>query len=127
VVKSLPQYHLQVINGMFYIDAVQLANDLETSYTTLVKPHLTTASGGVDPAEMQKRVDEIETLYEQMGTDVLSKLSPPVAPQAAPIAQVPPPGASGPYGYVTTSFSPPVQGVTGPSGPPKSDVSSSTP
>lgn len=116
VVRSDPAVHLtRDSNGLIYVDAVQLANDLMASFAAHVKPLISTTTGTVNGVSMAARLKEMDTAYQTqanklsvaavfpIGTIVAAA---PVSQSVAPSAgSVPPTGPTGPTG------------PSGPSGP----------
>lgn len=64
VVRRQPAFHLKRdVSGLFYVDAVQLAEDFMKSYESNVLSILSTTTGAVNHATMTTRLGEIEAAY----------------------------------------------------------------
>jgi hypothetical protein len=80
VVRSQPTLHLtQDSQGMFFIDAVQLANDFMESFEARVKPLVASVTGAINRTTMSARLQEMETDYQ---TQAATLLVTPVFPSA---------------------------------------------
>lgn len=79
VVKHVPAMHLvRTDDGSIWVDAVQLADDLEESYKSRVKP-LIAASDGISGASMTKRLGEMEVAYRAQAAQLMKDLQLPSA------------------------------------------------
>lgn len=77
VVKHVPAMHLvRADDGSIWVDAAQLADDLEESYDSRVKP-LLAASDGICGASMTMRLGEMDVAYRAQAAHLLQNLQLP--------------------------------------------------
>jgi hypothetical protein len=112
ILRHNPAMHLkQSANGMFLIDAVQLARDVLDSYHNRIKPLLTDPASSTQRATMEARLSEMESAYGSEAANHSILAAAPAVPTAT-FVDAPSPLAA----PVSSSVSggPPSSGASGP-------------